>query len=99
MKQIYFSFKYMKFINEIKSLKIRAIPDKLRKKAFGYSEWIFNIFYDEIVRDSQESLKPNEIRFTHFHSASWFSLFLDFANIFRVDGVVPENLQAMLSIV
>lgn len=71
MKEIYHRLKEMKFLQIIKSFRVRAIPHPKRKAALLYSHWIFNLFYEEIYLDTLQSPKQHEIKLTHFHDLNW----------------------------
>ena len=73
MKDIIYKLRKVKFSSTIKSLRIRAIPDKSRRASLLFSEWIYINFYDEIINDTKEIPKLYEIKLTHFHAGNWYN--------------------------
>ena len=101
MKEIYYTLKETKFLEPIRSLKIRSIPHESLKAVFLYTEWIYTLFYEDILTDTREIPQNYEIKYTHFHNSNWYMFYIINFSIykFRMDGLSSEDMQAMLSIV
>ena len=78
MKEIYYTLKETKFLEPIRSLKIRSIPHESLKAVFLYTEWIYTLFYEDILTDTREIPQNHEIKYTHFHNSNWYIFILIF---------------------